>query len=248
MENYGKIAKYWDDIQESKIVSKLQAREFDGLLRKFGVKTILELGCGTGLLLTNLSQLGYECTGVDLDKDMLEIAKSKAREQNLKIHYMQDDIRELKLGGKFDAVICLQVLSLLLHDNDIETAFRSVSQLLEPGGIFLFNVLNAEFINKNDPYLNSTPFVDIVLDRGKYKLLRMNTMKIKDNVQRWDAVYFIEEDNKLSMNIHNNTLRLFHLHEIDNFLRKHNLMKQTIMYRNIENIEKINMVVTALRE
>lgn len=79
------------------------------VFKKFSgrVETILDLGCGTGGHALILAKRGYEVLGVDCSQEMLDIAITKAGKRNLSIEFIRDDITDIRLHRKFDAVISM---------------------------------------------------------------------------------------------------------------------------------------------
>jgi len=107
MNVFEEYAEYYDILYQDKDYEA----ECDFLEQIFAryaqhpVRTILDLGCGTGGHALPLARRGYEVTGVDLSEHMLERARQKAAEAGLAISFHQGDIRSLNLGCTFDAVI-----------------------------------------------------------------------------------------------------------------------------------------------
>lgn len=102
------------------------------------IKTVLDVGCGTGSHALILSDMGYDITGIDLSEKMLQIAENKARGQEKRINFLQGDVRHLDLPQRFDAVVAMfNVLGYLTTDRDIENAFRSIHKHLKPEGLFV---------------------------------------------------------------------------------------------------------------
>jgi ubiquinone/menaquinone biosynthesis C-methylase UbiE len=104
------------------------------------VRTILDVGCGTGSHTVLLAEIGYEVTGVDLSDKMLRIAVKKAEEQNKKIEFLKGDIRRLDIPGRYDAVIAMfNVMGYLTTNQDIDNALKSINKHLNPGGLFVWD-------------------------------------------------------------------------------------------------------------
>ena len=74
------------------------------LLPKDGSK-ILDLGCGPGLYLQRLAQLGHHCTGVDFSPASIEYATNEAKRQGLDIEYVLSDIRAYESAQLFDCIL-----------------------------------------------------------------------------------------------------------------------------------------------
>ncbi len=112
----------------------------DNLLRSYRCKTILEVACGTGRLMTILEEEGYEVTGLDLSQEMLDIARRRCRGRLLK-----QDMRDIRVTETFDALICLgKGFAYMLTDADVEMALESFNRALRDGGVLVFDSFDAE--------------------------------------------------------------------------------------------------------
>jgi len=112
------------------------------IFKRFGVnvKSILDLGCGTGGHTIILAKRGYEVVGVDRSREMLKIARAKAKRTNLKINFREGDITNLDLHKKFNAVISMfAVMSYQTTNSALYNACRTAKEHLVPGGLFLFD-------------------------------------------------------------------------------------------------------------
>jgi len=126
------------------------------VFRRYGqgpVKTILDLGCGTGNHAIPLARRGYQVTGVDRSPDMLKHAQEKAATNlpsaicyspSVISHppaFLHGDARSVDLGRQFDAVLMMfAVLSYQLTNDDVLDALRAVRRHLRPGGLFVCDV------------------------------------------------------------------------------------------------------------
>lgn len=113
------------------------------VLEKFGAKprTVLDLACGEGTFAVEMARRGYQVTGVDLSPEMLEFAQDKAKQAGVEVRFIQQDMRQLNLDERFDLVTCwYDSLNYLLEYDELVRTFRNVAQVLNPGGLFIFDM------------------------------------------------------------------------------------------------------------
>src|SRR6185503_13414025 len=102
--------------------------------------TILDVGCGGGLISEPLTRLGAHVTGLDPAAENIEAARRHAEGQGLDITYRVGLIEDLAAeGATFDAVVCLEVVE---HVPDAAAFLKMLAQLLRPGGLMLLSTLN----------------------------------------------------------------------------------------------------------
>lgn len=105
------------------------------------VRTVLDLGCGTGNHALRLAANGYQVVGVDRSSEMLAVAEQKAREQAVSLRFQQADIRHVELGETFDAVLMMfAVLGYQLEDADVRSVLRTARRHVRPNGFLVFDI------------------------------------------------------------------------------------------------------------
>jgi len=142
-ENYGE--KYDKEIFTQGTIGECDFIEkelnFDKSLK------ILDVGCGTGRHSIELSNRGYLITGIDLSEAQLEKAREKAKVNNLDIHFLKHDARNLPFENQFDVAIMLCEGGFPLMETD-EMNFeilKNVAKSLKPSAKFIFTTLNGLF-------------------------------------------------------------------------------------------------------
>lgn len=108
---------------------------------------IIDIGCGTGRHVIELTKRGYNVTGVDLSESQLKRAREKAAEQNLNIKFEKHDARNLPFKNEFDLAIMLCEGGFPLMETD-EMNFQilqSAARALKQHGKFIFTTLNGLF-------------------------------------------------------------------------------------------------------
>ena len=141
MSMFGNYSKYYDLMYAEKDYHG-EVKYIANLLSSYrlGVRRILDLGCGTGAHDVLLVEQGFKVDGVDLSTDMLAVAREKATQRGLELEFFVGDVRSLRLGQKYDAVLSLfHVMSYQTTNSDIVAAAKTAYEHLEPGGIFIFD-------------------------------------------------------------------------------------------------------------
>jgi SAM-dependent methyltransferase len=106
-----------------------------------GNAAVLDLCCGTGLLIAHLDALGYRAFGVDESLGMLSIASRSAPRAHLK----QADMAGFRWNTEFDAAVCLY--NSVNHTRSLDhlcAALANVEKHLHPRGLFLFDYVSRE--------------------------------------------------------------------------------------------------------
>ena len=143
---YYKKARYYDIINAYKFRETNEELEFfKRMFRKFNkkVKTILDVGCGKGRFSKPLSEMGFMVTGIDISKDMLDIARTKIDKRNKNVTFELADARTYKSKEKFDCALCGDSsLTHLLNKRELMKALSNINENLKEDGIFIFDVWN----------------------------------------------------------------------------------------------------------
>lgn len=97
---------------------------------------VLDYGCATGSIALEIASMAKAVHGIDISLNMIEIAKSKADERNIKnIGFARAMIFDESLGKEsFDVLLSLSILHLV---EDSKQVLDRINQLLKPGGIFI---------------------------------------------------------------------------------------------------------------
>jgi ubiquinone/menaquinone biosynthesis C-methylase UbiE len=134
---------------------------------------ILDMACGSGRHAIILARKNFDVTAIDLSGNLLSIAKDSALKENLKINFVQSDIRKFQTVEKFNLVLNL-FTSFGYFETDEEnfSILKKAYDLLEVRGYFVLDFFNSQFLKKN-----LVAFSEETLDEVEIHQYR----KIKDN-------------------------------------------------------------------
>jgi 2-polyprenyl-6-hydroxyphenyl methylase/3-demethylubiquinone-9 3-methyltransferase len=111
-----------------------------GGLRPFADLTILDIGCGGGLVSEPVARLGGTVTGIDPAVENIEAARRHASGQDLTIDYRASLVEDLAAEGRtFDCVLCLEVVE---HVPDVAAFLATCAKLVRPGGLMILSTIN----------------------------------------------------------------------------------------------------------
>ena len=111
---------------------EIMAQPFSGL-------SILDIGCGGGLVAEPMARLGGQVTALDASEDTLTVARDHAASQGLAIDYRLGGPEELPPETSFDVVLALEVVE---HVDDHMLFLRTCANLVKPGGVLILSTLN----------------------------------------------------------------------------------------------------------
>ncbi len=102
--------------------------------------SLLDIGCGGGLLSEPMARLGATVTGLDAGARNVAVAALHAGRQDLAIDYRQGTAEALAKGGaQFDIVLALEIVE---HVADVDLFLKSCGRLVKPGGLLFLSTLN----------------------------------------------------------------------------------------------------------
>ncbi len=131
---YTEFAEYWPLISDPADYAAEACYWRDALRTKLGPgrHEILELGVGGG---NNLSHLkaDFKAIAVDISPQMIE----QARKLNPDVEFHVGDMRTIRLGRKFKAVIIHDAINYMLSEDDLRATFATAVAHLEEGGVFI---------------------------------------------------------------------------------------------------------------
>jgi len=149
------IAKVWDEASEAWTSFVREGKDYYRddlnnpatfkLIGDIKGKRVLDLACGEGYNTRILAKKGAKVTGVDLSKNMIELAREKEATQNLGITYIASDAAHMKdlPNNHFDLATCFMSLQDIEHLKD---AVSEVARVLKNNGRFIFSIPHPCFV------------------------------------------------------------------------------------------------------
>ena len=102
--------------------------------------SLLDIGCGGGLVAEPMARLGASVTGIDAAAPAIAVASEHARSQDFAIEYRCTSAETLAAeGATFDIVTALEIIE---HVANIELFYDALARLVKPGGLLIVSTLN----------------------------------------------------------------------------------------------------------
>ena len=166
---YKSFSYYYDEIME--------VIEYDGwvdLTKKYLTPTskVLDLACGSGTLAVSLANSGYSVSGLDLSREIIDVAKEKAIMNHVNIDFKVDDMTNFKYDEKYDVITCYFDSVNFLNKDEVQKMMNCVYDNLIDGGYFIFDLFT---FSKMKAFKNTTLKSDLAFANYKWK------MSVKNN-------------------------------------------------------------------
>jgi 2-polyprenyl-6-hydroxyphenyl methylase/3-demethylubiquinone-9 3-methyltransferase len=142
VEKFANLSEHWWDKEgQLRTLHDINQTRLDYILANTVLqnKTVLDMGCGGGILTEALAKAGAVATGVDLEPGAIQVATKHAKENQLNIEYLNCAIEALDLSRQFDIITCLEMLE---HVPDPESLLKRLCLHLKPGGTLFLSTIN----------------------------------------------------------------------------------------------------------
>ena len=166
-EQYSTLAKYYDQIYSWKDYQK-EAVKIKKLVKRYkhsSGRDLLDVGCGTGKHIQHLSD-GFDCVGVDISEQMLDIARRNIHGVEL----VRSSMTSFRLGRQFDVVLRLfSGMGYLRTRNELKTAFRNFFDHMKAGAVLIIEPwFEKSDWNKGTVHLRTVDTRDLKIARIGY--------------------------------------------------------------------------------
>jgi 2-polyprenyl-6-hydroxyphenyl methylase/3-demethylubiquinone-9 3-methyltransferase len=136
-------SRWWDPTGEFKPLHAINPLRLDYVDQRAPLsgRTVLDIGCGGGLMAEAMAARGARVTGIDLSEGALKVAKLHLKESGRQVDYRHISAEAIaaEQPGHFDVITCLEMLE---HVPDPGSVIRAIAAMLKPGGQAVFSTLN----------------------------------------------------------------------------------------------------------
>lgn len=144
LDKFGALAnRWWDADGPQKPLHALNPVRLDYVRHRAQLDgaTVLDVGCGGGLLSEAMARLGARVTAIDLAEDLVKVATLHSLESGVQVDYRVQSVEALaaERPGSFDVVTCMEMLE---HVPDPAAILQACATLLKPGGHLFVSTLN----------------------------------------------------------------------------------------------------------
>ena len=220
---FEKYAVYYDLLYKEKDY-QTEANYILSLIKKYQPDTqkILEFGSGSGIHGRILANAGFQVSGIERSKEMIELGLSsnQGKDQNTSFSCRQGDCTSTFLGDDFDTVISLfHVLSYQTSNEGVLAMLENAHRQLKRGGVFIFDYWFAPAVWHIGPTLQVKR-----VSNQQLKITRIAEPECfqKQNIVKVNYQTFAEKlkSNHISEIKETHEMRAFEIDEVSNFAKK----------------------------
>ncbi len=144
LDKFSQLAhKWWDPTSEFKPLHDINPLRLDYINQHAGLpgKTVLDVGCGGGILAESMAGLNANVSGIDLSDKALQVARLHLLETGRQVNYHKIAVEDLatEQPEHFDIVTCMEMLE---HVPDPQSVITACAKLVKPGGWVFFSTIN----------------------------------------------------------------------------------------------------------
>jgi SAM-dependent methyltransferase len=210
------LEQIYDAMYQRFINYKNEFLFYSTILKRYKVKSVLEIGSGTGNLATQLLQSPIHYTGLDYSHAMIALAKQK----NPKGNFMQADMCSFSLPIKTDSVLITgRTSSYLLDNTQIANTLNCIYDNMNEEGILCFDFIDAnrwiKEIKGGKEFIHEATFQDKTYSRKSF----MKETSLNNFMFQWDSQYFeLDNNEQIEIAEDKSVLRCFTRQEWEIFL------------------------------
>jgi 2-polyprenyl-6-hydroxyphenyl methylase/3-demethylubiquinone-9 3-methyltransferase len=135
--------RWWDPTSEFRPLHEINPLRLEWINARSALsgKSVVDVGCGGGILAESMARKGAKVTGIDLSEKALKVADLHGMESGVQVRYEKIAAEDLaaREPGQFDVVTCMEMLE---HVPDPASIVRACTAMVKPGGHVFFSTLN----------------------------------------------------------------------------------------------------------
>lgn len=216
---YNKDSELEEVFNEDTANSRTTNRTIENILKKYKVKTVFDLTCGTGSQVFWLAKRGYNVTGSDISPGMLKIAKSKAKTKKINARLLRGDMRTIKVG-KFDAAITIFNAIGHLTKTGFAKTLRNIHKNLNDEGIYIFDILNLNYVTNDFNITKLSIEWTKTIGDTKLREIQHSVIDNKGILISYTTYYVQKDSDKPTLSKTVGTLQLYTAQELREILKK----------------------------
>lgn len=245
--HYNKEAPHYDAFNENKsaVINKL----IESVFKKYHIKTVLDLSCGTGSQVFWLAERGFDVKGYDINAKMLQIAKDKAKKEKLDLKFIKGDMRTTQ-AGQFDAVITIFNAVGHLTQKDFEIAIRNIHKNLKNKGLYIFDIFNLSYLLKDDNITKLTVDWQTKSDDTTAREIQYSTINEEGILASYDIYHEQKKDRDPKITNAYQTLQIYSAKQLKSMLEKNGfkVLRQCDIDGSRFYEQKSNRIVTIAKK
>ena len=215
IEKFNKIAEeWWDPDGKFKPLHKFNPIRIEYIknnimdnfnlssdIKPFKGISVLDIGCGGGLLSEPMARLGANVVGIDASKKNIDVAKHHLNKSNLEIEYYNSSPENFNSKRNFDVILNMEIVE---HVDDVQKFINESSKFLNKNGImfiatlnqtlksYVFAILGAEYILRWLPIgthdwnkFIKPKNLEKICESSMLKLKKVNGVKFNPILNKW---------------------------------------------------------------
>lgn len=144
LKKFSDIAhQWWDPTSEFRPLHEINPLRLEWINSRAPLagKTVVDVGCGGGILAESMAKKGAKVTGIDLSEKALKVADLHSLESGVQVRYelIAAEALAAREPAQFDVVTCMEMLE---HVPDPSAIVYACAQLVKPGGHVFFSTIN----------------------------------------------------------------------------------------------------------
>lgn len=144
LQKFSELAHHWwDPTSEFRPLHEINPLRLEWINARVPLagKSVVDIGCGGGILAESMARKGAQVTGIDLSEKALKVADLHSLESGVQVRYelIAAEALAAREPAQFDVVTCMEMLE---HVPDPASIVQACATLVKPGGQVFFSTLN----------------------------------------------------------------------------------------------------------